>query len=367
VTNYIALAIPVFMVSIGIEAAVGRARRRQVMRLGDMAANLGCGITQQVGLFFVHGALIAGYTWVWERHGTKLPSTSLLTWALCFLAVDFVYYWWHRLSHEISVLWASHVTHHQSEDYNLAVALRQAVLSDFTIWPMHLALAVAGFPPLVFATLHSFSTLYQFWIHTELIGKLGPLEWVLNTPSHHRVHHAVNEPYLDKNYAATLMIWDQLFGTFVRETEAPRYGVTTPLNSFNPLWAQVEHVATLWRRTRLAPSFGEAVKVWLKSPAWHPSWLPESPHGDGRKYDPLIQRPVAIRLLVDITLASLGTFVLLMWGEAMGWPARVALAVATVLSAATIAASVEKKRWRQLAEIGRGVALLTLGVAIAAR
>src|SRR4051794_12900109 len=132
------------------------------------------------------------------------------------------------------------MVHHQSEDYNLAVALRQAVFSVWTIWPLPLPLALLGVPPIVFVVVDSLSTLYQFWIHTELIGRLGWFEWIFNTPSQHRVHHAVNPQYLDKNYAATLCIWDRMFGTFEREREEPVYGLVKPLRSFNPIRAQLQ-------------------------------------------------------------------------------------------------------------------------------
>src|SRR4051812_7775689 len=162
-----------------------------------------------------------------------------MTWLVAIAGVDFLYYWWHRLSHRVNLLWAAHVVHHQSEDYNLAVALRQSVTTSATLFPFYALLAFAGVPPLQLAVSTSLSTLYQFWIHTELVPRVPWLERLLNSPSAHRVHHAINVRYLDKNHAATLMVWDRLFGTFEPETEAPVYGLTRPLASFNPVWSQL--------------------------------------------------------------------------------------------------------------------------------
>jgi alkylglycerol monooxygenase len=175
--DLIALAVPVFFLLIGLELAVARARRRRVYRFTDSFGDLGCGITQRAVLLLFEASLLAGYAWVhahWRLW--TFPEGSVWPWLVAIVGVDFAYYWWHRLSHEVNVLWAVHVVHHQSEDYNLAVALRQAVLSPVTVMPFYLPLAVLGVPVFVFFTVNALSTLYQFWIHTELIGKLGWFE-----------------------------------------------------------------------------------------------------------------------------------------------------------------------------------------------
>jgi sterol desaturase/sphingolipid hydroxylase (fatty acid hydroxylase superfamily) len=218
-TNYIALAVPLFFVSIAVEVLIARKLRRPVYRPGDAVTDLGSGVASEMSKVFLHAFLIAGYLHLYRTHRLfELSPSSPLPWVFTFFAVDFIYYWWHRLSHEVNVLWAAHVVHHSSEDYNLAVALRQAITTNLTGIPFYLPLALIGIPPVVYYTIHSFNTLYQFWIHTQLIGKLGPVELVMNTPSQHRVHHAINPRYLDKNYGGTLMIWDRLFGTFEEET-----------------------------------------------------------------------------------------------------------------------------------------------------
>ena len=249
-TNYVALAIPFFFLLMGIEVWAARRRSVRIYRFNDALVDLSCGMTQQILLVFAVGVLGAGYLWLYQHRFYTLRGAW--AWIVAFFTVDLIYYLWHRLSHRVNFLWAVHVVHHQSEDYNFAVALRQAVLSVWTIWPFHLPLALVGVPPVVFATVESFSTLYQFWIHTELVGRLGWYERIFNTPSQHRVHHAVNPRYLDRNYAATLCIWDRLFGTFQEEREQPVFGLVKPLSSFNPIHAQVQAWAALWRSAREA-------------------------------------------------------------------------------------------------------------------
>ena len=236
--NLIALAIPAFFFFIGLELLLARRRGARVYRLADALADLGCGIGQRAVLVLGAAAVLGVYGLVYQHaRVVTFPAGSLWPWALAVVGVELGYYWWHRLSHEVNFLWAVHVVHHQSEDYNLAVALRQAILSPVTVLPFYLPLAVLGVPVVPFAVVDALVTLYQFWIHTELVRSCGVLETVFNTPSHHRVHHAVNPQYLDKNYGGTFIVWDRLFGSFAPEVEACIYGVSHPLRSFNPLWA----------------------------------------------------------------------------------------------------------------------------------
>ncbi len=194
---------------------MARLVERDVYRLADSVTDLSCGILQQVVEVFLKTALFAGYAWLFAAHRLfDVPMDAAWAWAACFVGQDFLYYWFHRWSHEVGAGWAAHVVHHQSEEYNLTVALRQGALQPAFSWVFYLPLAVLGFPPAMFLAVSSFNTLYQFWIHTRLIGRLGPLEWVLNTPSHHRVHHGRNPRYIDRNHGGTLIVWDRLFGTF---------------------------------------------------------------------------------------------------------------------------------------------------------
>jgi len=366
----IALAVPIFFLLIGLELLVARARGRRVYRFTDSFADLGCGVTQRVVLLLFEVALLAVYALLYE-HGrvwTFAPD-SPWPWVIAIVGVDLGYYWWHRLSHEVNVLWAVHVVHHQSEDYNLAVALRQAVLSPVTVMPFYLPLAVLGVPLLPFFIVNALSTLYQFWIHTELVDRMGVLERVINTPSLHRVHHGVNPEYLDKNYAATFICWDQLFGTLRREEAPVVYGVSHPLRSFDPVWAQVQPFWALWQAMRRAPSAREAVRFMLASPAWHPDWLGPIDLRRGvdpealPKYDVQPGRGVIRYVFVQLALVIVAAFALLTWHQALS-PAALVVAVTWVLlSLVAGAALLEGRRWAVGLEVAR-VGVLAGAVAI---
>jgi sterol desaturase/sphingolipid hydroxylase (fatty acid hydroxylase superfamily) len=284
---YITYAVPIFFLLMGVELAAALYERKRAYRLHDSINDLSCGITEQVVGIFLKGALFAGYLGTYGyvvSRGINLVDvesfTALGKWLaalLLFLGVDCAYYWFHRIAHEYNAPWAGHVVHHSSEDYNLAVALRQGTFQGVFSWVFYLPLAFVGFPPSWFAAMSSFDTLYQFWIHTRLIGKLGPLELVLNTPSHHRVHHGRNPKYLDKNYAGTLIIWDRMFGTFQVEEEEPVYGLTKPLDSWNPLWANLHVWRELCRDAWLAPRWIDKLRIWFMPQGWRPAGLPQSP------------------------------------------------------------------------------------------
>jgi len=273
----VAIAIPVFFLLVGVELLAARLMGQDVYRTGDALGDLGCGVLQQMVGVFARTLLFAGYLgvyghlrlWEWSASGVG-------TWIVAILGVDFAYYWFHRTSHGVAVMWAAHVVHHQSEDYNLAVALRQGAVQPFFSSLFYLPLALLGIPPLVFAISSSFNTLYQFWIHTRLVGRMGPLEWVFNTPSHHRVHHGRDPKYIDRNHAGALIIWDRLFGSFQPEEEEPTYGITHALDSYDPVTAHLRPFQELWARCRQARGF-DKLKVWFMPPGWTPpgvDWAP---------------------------------------------------------------------------------------------
>ncbi len=359
--NLIALAIPLFFLGIGVELAVAAKQGRRLYRLGDAMADMGCGIAQQLtGLFIGTAALTLAYAWLYGHRLVTLPG-AWLPWVAAVFGVEFAYYWWHRLSHGVNLLWAAHVVHHQSEDYNLAVALRQSVTTWATSLPFYLPLAWLGVPLFHFAVVLGLSTLYQFWIHTELVPSLGWLERWLNTPALHRVHHAINPGYLDKNHAATFSFLDRAFGTFRREEEPCVYGTTRPLQSYNPLWAQVETSVDLVRLARRAPTLTDAVKVFFASPAWRPGWMGEAPRRDfATKYDPPAPPGLQRYALVNWVLLLGGVFAFLMWGGALPLASQLAVAALVVLSLATLPALVEGRPWARALE---GVRLLSLPVA----
>jgi sterol desaturase/sphingolipid hydroxylase (fatty acid hydroxylase superfamily) len=364
--NYIALAIPFFFLLIAVELAVSRWKGRGVYRFADAITDLGCGVTQRVLLLSFGGLLAAAYVELY-RHArvVDLGAHPVAAWVVTFVAVDLLYYWWHRASHRVSVLWAAHVVHHQSEDYNLAVALRQAVATPLTGLPFSLPLAILGVPPLIYLTADAVSTLYQFWIHTELVGRLGPLERVLNTPSHHRVHHARDARYLDRNYGAVLIVWDRMFGTYVPEGEPPNYGTTKPLRSFNALWAQLEPWVALARLARRAPSWRERLNVLLAPPERTFSWqTAPAATGEPGKHDVEVSPAARVYVIVNFALVVLGTFALMLFAPQLSPALLTTGALLILLTLLVTSGLMEAKRWALGLDVARLVAVAGCALAI---
>lgn len=273
--NPIVLSIPIFFILIGVEILVERLSHRKLYRLPDSIANLSCGITSQLSGIFLRVLAVGAYELVFSTLAVTHLERNWIYWTALFFLVDLGYYWAHRMSHEINLFWGGHVVHHQSEEYNLSVALRQSSFQVVWTFFFYLPLAVAGFETTDFLLISALNTLYQFWIHTETINRLGFLEYFLNTPSHHRVHHGRDPKYIDKNHAGTLIIWDKLFGTFQEEEERPTYGITKPINSWNGVWANFSHYATMAEEIKQIPSWADRLRYLFKKPGW----LPESMGG----------------------------------------------------------------------------------------
>lgn len=335
----IPLAIPVFFSLIGVELLVARAQgRRDYLRFSDAITALSCGVGNQVVKVFTGGLLALVYYLVHQTIGTHglLPwgPYSAVGWVFAILVLDHQYYWWHRHSHRINAMWAAHIVHHHSQEYNLAVALRQAMFTNVTSLPYYLPLAVLGVPIEVFGLSAAINTLYQFWIHTRTVGKLGPLEWVLNTPSHHRVHHGINPKYIDKNHAGMLIIWDRLYGTFTEEEEEPVYGTVHPLQSYDPIWANFHYWAHLWRTAVAAPRWTDKVKLWFMPPEWTPDGIKQIPEVDAATFDkwdvPLAPGLGAYVLAQFAILGTAGTVWILWMEDTSPW-AWLALLAATIL------------------------------------
>lgn len=293
--NPIVYAIPVFFALMALEYGVARARGQRVYRLGDTINSVGLGALSQISGLYLRVLSFGVYVAAHEALALwQLPADALWVWAFALLFYDFQYYWYHRMGHEVGVLWAAHVVHHQSEDYNLGTALRQTSTGFLLGWIFYLPLAIVGIPPLVFGAVALIDLLYQYWIHTEQVGRLGWFDRVFASPSNHRVHHAVNDRYVDKNYGGILIIWDRIFGTFEDERDDDKviYGTRKPLRSHDPLWANLEVYAALARMSWKTRNFADKLRVWLKPPGWQPPDLAHSePHPPFRiealrKYDP---------------------------------------------------------------------------------
>jgi sterol desaturase/sphingolipid hydroxylase (fatty acid hydroxylase superfamily) len=218
------------------------------------------------------GTVLAGLSSAYSHRLYTLSTTSVWAWVAVIFLDDFTYYWFHRISHECRFWWAAHVNHHSSREYNLSVAVRQSWTGVIVgTWLLWVPLAFLGFPPEMILAQQGFSLIYQFWIHTESIGKMPSwFESIFNTPSHHRVHHASNPRYLDRNYAGIFIIWDRMFGTFAAETadEPPRYGIVKNINTYNPLRIAFHEWAAIGRDLLAARSLREALGSVFGPPGW---------------------------------------------------------------------------------------------------
>ena len=273
--NYVKLGIPFFLLLIIFEAFKAQQQKKKWYRLNDTINSLTCGIYNQVaGVLFANALFVITYGSIQNKFAlfqfNNLSVAAKLGHAVfLFVAVDFGYYWFHRCAHRVNIIWAAHIVHHQSETYNLSTALRQSMFQNCFSWIFYAPLAVLGYPLTWFLAMLSLNNVYQFWIHTQSIQKLPWFfELIFNTPSHHRVHHGRNTEYLDKNYAGTLIVWDKLFGTFEHEKTKASYGITTGLNSWNPLWAQFHYFWHLLHTSLVSPFWSDKIKIWYKPPDW---------------------------------------------------------------------------------------------------
>src|SRR5215831_5373803 len=256
--DLVTMAIPAFLVLLLAEAVAGAVMRRDLYAFKDMAASLTMGIGSVLLDLFAKAIQFSFLTYL-HRFAIFSVGFQWWAWVLLFFGDEFSYYWFHRISHECRFFWASHVVHHSSERYNFSTALRQTWTGSFTSFVFWLWLPIIGFAPVMIMTMKAVSLLYQFWIHTELVRSMGLLEKVLNTPSHHRVHHGANPRYIDRNHAGTLIIWDRLFGTFEPEDtdDRPVYGLTKNINSYNPLRIAFHEWQDMWTDLRQARNWQE--------------------------------------------------------------------------------------------------------------
>jgi sterol desaturase/sphingolipid hydroxylase (fatty acid hydroxylase superfamily) len=255
----IIFAIPGFLLLLAVEAVLAAIMRRELYEVKDTAASLTMGIGNVFVGLFTKAMMFVLFTWLYKFRLYTLPN-AWWVWVVAFFADEFSYYWFHRTSHECRLFWASHVVHHSSQRYNLGTALRQTWTGSFYGFVFWVWMPLVGFTPYMIFVMQALSLIYQFWIHTELVRTVGPLEGVLNTPSHHRVHHASNPQYIDRNHGGTLIIWDRMFGTYELEREPCEYGLTKNIHTYNPFRIAFHEWADIVRDVRAARTLNEAMK-----------------------------------------------------------------------------------------------------------
>ncbi len=381
----ILLSIPFFFLLIGLELAYSAWSGRRLFRLNDSIADLSCGTLSQLSGVFSKLLTVGIYIgverhWAVQRWLAWVPAwpdgapfvayggfpwfaareVELAAWAAAFVLVDLAYYWSHRLSHGINLLWAGHVVHHSSEEYNLAVALRQSSLHGLFTWIFYVPLALVGIPWTVYVSCYALNLVYQFWIHTRAVGRMGRLtELLLNTPSHHRVHHGVNPKYLDRNHAGVLIVWDRLFGTFQPEEEEPVYGITRPLRSWNPLWANVHVFRDIARDVLRASSWRDRSMFLFGPPGWRPEAEggrvapPEVDRDTAEKYDPGVPPALAWYGFAQFVVAVVASVALLERASALPLHHTAAAGFWITVSLAGVAGVFEAAKWAWPIETSR--------------
>ena len=318
--DLIRLAVPFFLLAIGIELLWGWWKGRNTYRLNDSFSSLMLGILSQAQKFLRLGVGGLVYGWIGSQIGQDFwREDQFITWIVAFVLYDLCYYWLHRLSHERQILWAAHVAHHQSEEYNLSTALRQTSTGFLLGWIFYIPMFLVGIPPEVVVTVGALNLIYQFWVHTRHIPELGWFEFIFVTPSNHRVHHAQNDQYVDRNYGGVFILWDRLFGTYQPELpdEPCIYGIRGPLKSWNP-WHALTHIyLDMLNDMRRAATWIERWQVVVARTGWQPASIPDADRrqkndlSQFRVYDPMVSAGWRFYGALQIVGATL----MLLWGQ----------------------------------------------------
>ena len=378
--DLIAYAVPFFLLLLLIELAVDFVKKAGRYRLNDAVNSLSAGMLNSTTGYFTKFLPLLAWGLVFENFAIldlplsafDLSVSGVALWVTALLAWDFCYYWFHRYSHEISVLWAAHAVHHQSEDYNLSTALRQTSTGFLLGWIFYLPLFVIGFPLEVLLVVNAINLIYQFWVHTQFVGRLGALDYILVTPSNHRVHHAQNEIYIDRNYGGMLILWDRMFGTFQEELaeEPVVYGVRKALQSWNPFYANLQVYALLWKDATHARSWSDRFRTWFGRTGWRPPDVARqypvelTNPAALEKFDPKISRATRNYVVLQFAVCT----ALILWigvrFAEQGAGAVVVPCVQLWAALYTLGLLNEGKRYAWLFELIRVLLILPLGVAL---
>ena len=318
--DYVPLAVPFFLLAIALEFIYGWVKNKNTYRLNDTVSSLFMGslsTASKLVLIGVGGAVfysIETYYALW-----RMDDSLAITWIFAFVAYDLCYYCFHRIGHERQIFWASHVAHHQSEEYNLSTALRQTSSSFLLNWIFYVPLFLIGVPAKVFVTVASVNLIYQFWVHSQHIPKLGWYELFFVSPSNHRVHHATNDLYIDKNYGGVFIIWDRMFGTFQEEQEDDPcvYGIRGPIRSFNPLWANAHIYLGIIKDFLRAEKLKDKFHVLVARTGWQPKDVAKKyprekyDYATYIKFDPVVSKLISLYGFIQlIVLAIVGPLII---------------------------------------------------------
>jgi len=354
--NYMALAVPLFLLLIGIEYWVSKRLGRQLFNFNSSIANMNVGVAERLIDMFTAGSFFFFYDYLQKHYGLFEIRPSLPVWMALILATDFVWYWYHRMGHKINLFWGFHVVHHTSEEFNYTAGTRITIFQAVVRTAFWSVLPLIGFPAPMITTMLTVHGLYPFFTHTQVVGKLGILEYILVTPSHHRVHHASNEAYLDKNFGDMFIIWDKLFGTFAEEKEEPVYGLTKQLDSYSFLWQHFHFLVEIWYSAQQQKGIVAKLKVIFGSP---------------EDFDPSVRRIVEKRflsknkvrarsqkfrryVLVQFTITVITLFFLLLFEHQEETFLQVMAALVIFVTLINCGAILEQRRWVFYLEFARG-------------
>lgn len=355
VINILGFAVPLFIGFILLEYAVAKKKKLPYFNLHTSIANLSIGIAERLCDVFVAGLFYFVYDSLQKNYGLFVIKPGVLLWILLFLLTDLIWYWYHRLAHEINILWMAHVVHHQSEDFNYTASTRITVFQAFVRTGFWAVLPLIGFPAGMITSLLLIHGLYPFFIHTRVIGKLGFLEYIFVTPSHHRVHHASDEKYLDKNYGDVLIIWDKLFGTFKKEEEEPVYGLTKPLKTYSFLWQHFHFAIELWLAVKSKRSFRQKLGILFGKPdAIDPGLREKAEEMFHIRQNPqAMEKPLNRYVIWQMILLLTGLFIFILFEHYLSLPVKTGFALIVILTLINCGAIMEQKKWIFLVEFLR--------------
>jgi alkylglycerol monooxygenase len=313
--DLVPFAIPFFLLAIILEVVWDIHQKTGYYRINDAINSLSMGVLSTASKLVLIDVAGRIYSWVQQDMAiVQWPFNGWLSLVVAFVVYDFFYYWFHRISHERKIFWASHIAHHQSEEYNLTTALRQTSTGFIISWVFYIPCFLLGMPAEIFVTVASANLIYQFWVHTRFVTTIGPLEKVLVTPKNHRVHHARNPEYIDKNYGGFFILWDRMFGTYKPEDKnlPVDFGITRGLNSWNPLWANLHVYVGMFRDSWITPRWSDKLNVWLGATGFAAPGISKQAVTPGNHYDPdttlALKCYVTVQFLLTLVAATSLTY-----------------------------------------------------------
>ena len=362
VSSLITYSIPVFLLLIIIEFFYGIIKKDNNYRVNDALTSMSLGLISRFVPLLGLGFQYVVYKYVAQYYNLKLLNLEeTWVWVVSFILYDICYYWMHRMHHEIKIFWATHVVHHHGEEFNLATALRQTSSGFLWKWVFFLPVFIIGVPPEVYVSVAGVNLIYQFWVHTEHVGRLGFLEYIFITPSNHRIHHAQNDDYLDANYGGVFILWDRIFGTFIDERKdlKPIYGTVKPLKSFNPFWANIEVFYQMILDSYRTKKLKDKVYVWFSPPAWRPDDVTEkyplkkNDLSSFKKYDPQIGIRQKIFGFFQFMMINALTVLMLFNIDKFSYPEMLSVAVLVITLAISNSFILDGKTYANKVEIAR--------------